>query len=169
LRTLVPWLTAGILLGGCAAPGGQEKDFGRRPDWSLRGPGGTNVSASDFERKVVVLDFWATWCPSCRREVPGWIELQDKYRGQGLVVLGLSFDRDPDLHDRWVKANHLNYLSLYAQTQEGKGEVAKFEKLIGPIEGYPTTLVINREGTIVYKHVGYGSPEEFERVLRPLF
>lgn len=169
MRTFLPGMVMLGLLGGCLLPGGQEKDFGRRPEWSFRTAEGTKISASDFEGKVVLLDFWATWCVPCRREVPGWIELQDKYRGQGLVILGLSFDRDPDQHDRWIKANHLNYLSLYAQTEEGKSEVAKFEKLIGPIEGFPTTLVINRDGTIVYKHVGFGSREEFERVLKPLF
>jgi peroxiredoxin len=154
---------------GCALPGGQEKDFGRRPDWSLTGPDEKKISASDFDHQVVIVDFWATWCIPCRREVPGWIELQRKYRERGLVIIGLSFDKDKDIHDRWVKANHLNYVSIFAETPEGRAEVVKFEKRIGTLDAYPTTIVINRDGTIVYKHVGYGSPEEFEKVLEPLF
>ena len=149
-------------------PQGQEKDFGRRPDWSLTGPDGTTISAAEFEHKVVILDFWATWCIPCRREIPGFIELQNKYKERGLVIVGLSFDRDKDIHDRWIQANHLNYRSIFALTDEGKTEIAKFERLIGQIEGYPTTIVINKHGEIVYKHVGYGSLEEFEKIITPL-
>jgi len=156
-------------LAGCSFPGGQLRDFGRRPDWSLSAPDGKKVSAVDYDRKVVLLDFWATWCIPCRQEVPGLIELQERYRDRGLAVVGFSFDRDPDVHDRWVRANRVNYPSLFARTQEGKAEVAKFETLIGPIDGYPTTLIIDREGRIVYKHVGYASMEDFEAILKPLF
>jgi thiol-disulfide isomerase/thioredoxin len=169
LRVLLYSIAAWGALAGCSLPVGQEKDFGKRPDWSLTGPDGTKISASDFEHKVVIVDFWATWCVPCRREIPGFIELQSKYKDRGLVIVGLSFDRDKDIHDRWIKANQLNYLSIFAQTEEGKTEVAKFEKLIGQIEGFPTTLVINKDGTIVYKHVGYGSQEEFENIIKPLF
>jgi thiol-disulfide isomerase/thioredoxin len=168
MRVFVLSLAAWAALGGCAVPGGQEKNFGKRPDWSLPGPSGAKISASDFDHKVVIVDFWATWCIPCRREIPGFIELQEKYKDRGLVIVGLSFDRDKDTHDRWIKANHLNYLSIFTQTPEGEAEVAKFEGRIGPIDGYPTTLVINRDGTIVYKHVGYGSPEDFEKILKPL-
>ena len=168
MRALLLSIAAWGTLGGCSLPGGQEKDFGKRPDWSLSGPDGTRISAADFESKVVIVDFWASWCIPCRREIPGFIELQNKYRDRGLVIVGLSFDRDKDVHDRWIQANHLNYLSIFAQTDEGKAEVAKFERLVGQIEGFPTTLVINKDGTIVYKHVGYGSPEEFESIIKPL-
>ncbi len=159
----VAWATS-----GCSAPRGEERDFGKRPDWCLTGPNGSRICAADFDRKVVIVDFWATWCPPCRREVADLIELQAKYKNQGLAILGLSFDRDKDIHDQWVRANQLNYPSVFVDTEEGRAEVAKFERLIGPLEGFPTTLVIRRDGLIVYKHVGYASSEEFERILRSL-
>ena len=168
MRIILLSVAACGTLWGCSMPVGQEKDFGKRPDWSLAGPDGTKISAADFDQKVVILDFWATWCIPCRREIPGFIELQEKYKEKGLVIVAFSFDRDKDIHDRWIKANHLNYLSLFADTEEGKVEVAKFERLIGQIDGFPTTIVINKEGRIVYKHVGYGSPEEFESIIKPL-
>jgi len=146
----------------------QEKDFGKRPDWTLPAPDGSKVSASDFDGKVVILDFWASWCPPCRQEVPGFIELQKKYKEKGLVMLGFSFDKDPETHAAWIKEHGLNYTSIFCGTSQGKQVVAEFEKLIGEIEGIPTTLVIDRRGHIVYKHVGYGPPGDFEKVIEPL-
>lgn len=145
-----------------------EKDYGTRPDWCLTLPGGEKVSAGDFDQKVVIVDFWASWCPPCRKEVPGFIDLQRKYKDQGLVVLGFSLDKNPESHDAWVKEQGLNYLSVYCQTDEGKKVITEFEKRISPIRMLPTTLVIDKTGKIVWKHVGYGSPEDFERVITPL-
>jgi thiol-disulfide isomerase/thioredoxin len=168
LRAFLISFAAWGALAGCSLPHGEEKNFGKWPDWSLTGSDGAHISALDFAHKVVIVDFWATWCIPCRREIPGFIELQNKYKERGLVIVGLSFDRDKDIHDRWIQANHLNYRSIFAQTEEAKAEIVKFERLIGPIEGYPTTIVISRNGEIVYKHVGYGSPEEFEEIIAPL-
>jgi thioredoxin-related protein len=63
----------------------------------------------------------------------------------------------------------MNYLSIFAMNEAGQAVIESFQKLIGEIKGIPTTLVIDRKGQIVYKHVGYGSPEDFEKVLKPLF
>ena len=160
-------LLAASLLGSCA--GGESKsDYGRRPDWSITLPDGKKVSAADYDDKVLILDFWATWCPPCRQEIPGFIELQKKYADKGLVVVGFSFDNEPSAHDVFVKQQHLNYLSIFMKTPAGDAVVDQFQKLIGEISGIPTTLVIDRKGHIVYRHVGYASPDEFEKVLVPL-
>ena len=158
------------LLGACAGgdspkPGG----YGRRPDWSMTLPDGKKVSAADYDSKVVMVDFWATWCPPCRQEIPGFISLQKKYADKGFAIVGFSFDNDPKDHDLWIKQQGLNYLSIFANTDAGKAVTEQFAKQIGEISGIPTTIVIDRKGMIVYKHVGYGSPEDFEKVLLPLF
>ena len=155
--------------GGGAASEAPKGGYGRRPDWSMTLPDGKKVSAADYDNKVLILDFWATWCPPCRQEIPGFIELQKKYADKGLVILGFSFDNEPVAHDVWVKQQKLNYLSIFMKTPAGEAVVDQFQKQIGEISGIPTTLVIDRKGTIVYRHVGYGSPEDFEKVLAPLF
>lgn len=162
-------LTLGALAAfGLACSGAQEKDYGKRPDWSMTLPDGKKAAAADYDGKVVIVDFWATWCPPCVKEVPGFIQLKKQYGEKGLEIVGFSLDRDMKTHDDWVKAKGVNYLSIFAQNEDGKKVMAGFEKLIGPIEGIPTTLVLDRKGQIVYKHVGYGSPEEFEKVIKPL-
>jgi len=146
----------------------QSRPAGRRPDWSLTLGDGRKVSAADFDGKVLIVDFWATWCPPCRKEIPGFIQLQKEYADKGLVIVGFSMDKDPQTHDRWIKEQGLNYLSIYANTDEGRAVVDQFQKVIGEISGIPTTLVIDRKGQIVFKHVGYASPEDFEKVFKPL-
>jgi thiol-disulfide isomerase/thioredoxin len=144
------------------------KDYGKRPDWSITLPDGKKASAADYDKKVVIVDFWATWCPPCRKEIPHFIKLKKDYGEKGLELVGFSFDRDQATHDKWIKDQGLNYLSIFAQTDDGKKIIEDFQKLIGEIKGIPTTLVIDRKGQIIYKHVGYGSYEDFEKVIKPL-
>jgi len=141
----------------------------RRPDWSLAGPDGKKVSAADFDGKVVVLNFWATWCPPCVAEIPGFIEIQKRHAAKGFTFIGFSFDQDADTHDRWVKAKQVNYPSLFAMTDEGKKVVEAFEKAAGAVEVYPTTFVIDRQGNIVARHEGYLSEPALEKFLAKLF
>src|SRR5271169_4324821 len=63
------------------------------PSWELQDLDGKTVHSSDFKGKVVILDFWATWCPPCRAEIPGFIELQKNYQAQGLAIVGVSVDQ----------------------------------------------------------------------------
>ena len=167
-RLTLASLFGAVALGACGSGGHDGQDYGRRPDWKITLPDGKTVSASDYDGKVLIVDFWATWCPPCRKEVPGFIQLQKNYGDKGLVVLGFSFDRDPATHDQWIKEQGVNYLSIFMGNEAGKPVVDEFQKLIGEISGIPTTLVIDRKGKIVYKHVGYGSPEDFEKVFKPL-
>jgi cytochrome c biogenesis protein CcmG/thiol:disulfide interchange protein DsbE len=98
----------------------EDGNYGKRPDWSVTLPDGKQATAADYDKKVVIVDFWATWCPPCRKEIPGFIELKKKYGDKGLEIVGLSLDRDQETHDKWVKDNGLNYLSIFATNDAGK-------------------------------------------------
>ncbi|MBW1722017.1 MAG: TlpA family protein disulfide reductase [Deltaproteobacteria bacterium] len=130
------------------------------PDFSLEDLSGELVSLSDFRGKVVLVDFWATWCPPCRQSIPELVQLQKKYREKGLVVLGISLD-DPQMISSkslqaFGEAFGINYNILRGNQKVVLDFFGKAETAI------PTMFVINREGFIVDKHVGFrpGSLEE---------
>ena len=82
----------------------------RAPVWELKDPEGKLVKSSDFDGKVVILDFWATWCPPCKAEIPGFIELQKKYGAKGLVVVGVSLDEQgPSVVKQFMTRFAMNY------------------------------------------------------------
>ena len=129
------------------------------PAWELKDVNGNPVKLADFKGKVVILDFWATWCPPCRAEIPHFIALQDKYRKQGLVVVGVSVDEGgAAVVSSFVKANKVNYPIVM-----GNMDVAQ---LYGATEGIPTTFVIDRKGDIIAKHLGFTDPDVFEKEVK---
>jgi peroxiredoxin len=147
---------------GTAAPPASNGEIGSQaPSFELADLTGQKVSSSTFAGKVVILDFWATWCPPCRDEVPHFVQLQSKYRDQGLSIVGLSLDAGgvkdvapfADEHD-------VNYTMLI-----GADDVAK---AFGGINSIPTTFVLDRQGKIVKRFVGYTPPEVIEATIAPL-
>jgi thiol-disulfide isomerase/thioredoxin len=135
------------------------------PGWKLRDVDGKLVASDDFKGKVLVVDFWATWCPPCRTEIPGYIDLQKKYASEGLVFVGVSVDGDPSLPDvkAFVKKFGVNYVIVMADE--------KIQDLFHVNQGYPTTFIIGRDGKIRAKKVGREPTADFEKeilsVLRP--
>lgn len=131
------------------------------PAWELKDVDGKTVKSSDFAGKVVVLDFWATWCGPCRMEIPGFIELHKQYADKGLVVVGVSLDRDgASAVKPFIEKSGINYHIVLAD----EAVVSAF----GGIEGIPTTFIIDRKGQIVHKHDGYAPKAEFEAEIKPL-
>ncbi len=130
------------------------------PAWQLKDVDGATVSSDQFKGKVVVLDFWATWCPPCREEIPGYIDLQRKYGKDGLAIVGVSLDRDgPAVVKRFMAAQKMNY-------QVVMGDDAIVDAF-GGVEAIPTTFIIDRSGMIRYRKVGAMPKAEFEDILRP--
>jgi peroxiredoxin len=129
------------------------------PDFALPDLNGNTVSLSDFKEKVVFLNFWATWCPPCRAEIPYFIELIDKYEEEGFVVLGVALDpREFDKVQPFVDQMGINYPVVLDKTGASN--------LYGGIYSIPTTFVVNREGKVVEQIVGSRPKAEFEKLIK---
>jgi cytochrome c biogenesis protein CcmG/thiol:disulfide interchange protein DsbE len=119
------------------------------PDFVLKDTEGKNVQLSRFRGKVVVVEFWATWCPPCKATIPGLIALQEKYTDKGLVVLGISIDEGDDLASKlsaFSKEHKINYPILI-----GTEEVARAYGVMS----IPATFLIGRDQKIISAYKGY--------------
>jgi cytochrome c biogenesis protein CcmG/thiol:disulfide interchange protein DsbE len=126
-------------------------DRDKAPDFSLAGPSGKTVSLSDFKGKVVIVDFWATWCPPCRRGIPDLIDLQTQF-GDKLAVIGISVDTDTkDRVASFAQNFNINYTVLFATPE--------VVQAYGSIQSIPTSFIIDKNGKIVNQHVGL-TPKE---------
>jgi len=127
----------------CAKPG-KEPQAIPAPDFSLQDIRGNALSLADFKGKVLVLNFWATWCPPCRREIPDLIAAYDELKGEGLEIVGVSVDELPaaSLLD-WVKKMGITYPVALATEKI----VADYE----PGDYIPATIIVDRKGLIRYR------------------
>ena len=131
-------------------------------DFVIKDMNGEDVDLADFKGKVVLLDFWATWCGPCKYEIPSFVELQDQYRDQGLVVLGFSVDDTVDKLKPFADEYKMNYPVLVGRDREDVQEA------YGPLWGIPVTFVIGRDGAICKKHMGMSTKEQFEKEIKEL-
>jgi peroxiredoxin len=123
---------------------------------------GKSVTLSDYRGKVVLLDFWATWCPPCRKEIPGLISLYDAYRARGLVVVGVSMDDSKSDIRKFKKKLGMNYPILIGNGHDD------LEPAFGPLP-LPMAFVISRDGRICFKHDGMTEKDQLEREISGLF
>jgi len=130
------------------------------PTFSLTDITGKPLKLSDYWGKVVVLDFWATWCGPCRIEIPSFIELQNRYASQGFTMIGISMDDSPEPVVDYYRQLHMNYPVAVGNDRLGE--------LYGGMPGLPTTFVIGRDGRIYAKHVGATDPAVFEAEIKQL-
>ena len=130
------------------------------PAWTLQDVDGKAVSSDQLKGKVVVLDFWDTWCGPCRSEIPGYVALQKKYADAGLVVVGVSLDRGgPQVVKKFVQDEKVAYMIVMGDD--------KTADAFGGVEAIPTTFIIDREGTVRFRKEGAMAHEEFEEILKP--
>ncbi len=130
------------------------------PQFTLSSLDGKTVAMKNLSNKVVVIDFWATWCGPCREEIPHLNKLYSDYKGQGLEIIGISMDDGPDVVKEFARELRMEYPLVM-----GNDELAD---QFGGILGLPTTFIVDRKGNIVKKFVGLPSAEVLNRVVREL-
>jgi len=156
-------LLAGCLIPSCNTPGHSvkaanvkpDKDRKTAPDFALKDADGKTVRLADYRGKVLLLDFWATWCGPCKIEIPWFMEMQRKNKDRGFEVLGVSMD-----DEGWeVVKPFVTHLGINYRIVIGNDATAQ---LYGGVDALPTTFLIDRAGKIAAVHVGLSSKRDFE-------
>ena len=134
----------------------------RLPDFSVKDLQEREISSADLRGKVVLIDFWATWCQPCKKEMPGYQKLLDRYGPQGFVVIGFKFDTMQDTEDpiRFARKIGVHYPLAVASDD--------LKLKFGGIEGLPTTMLYDRRGILRKKIIGFEYTEAVESDLKPL-
>jgi peroxiredoxin len=131
------------------------------PDFSLPDLDGKAVRLSDFDGQVRIVDFWATWCPPCRKEIPHFQALHETYGSRGVKIIGVALDDEgADVVRPFAEKAGMTYTSVI-----GNADVTR---QYGRIEAIPTTFVIDRKGRIYRKYVGYRDYATFEEDVKTL-
>jgi thiol-disulfide isomerase/thioredoxin len=130
------------------------------PEFSLPDLTGQKLDLSYYRGKVVLLDFWATWCDPCRDEIPHFVELQDKYGDQGLQIIGVSMDDGPEPVREFHQRFKMNYPVVMGNAKTGE--------LYGGVLGLPIAFLIGRDGRIFAKHIGATDISVFEKEIANL-
>jgi cytochrome c biogenesis protein CcmG/thiol:disulfide interchange protein DsbE len=130
-------------------------------NFSLKSADGTSYRLSKYKGKVVVINFWATWCGPCRQEIPDFIEAYKKYKKKGLEIIGISLDQDGWTKViPYVKESNINYPVVLGDEQVVQN--------YGGIDAIPTTFIVDRKGNIVARQTGIMSLRQLEAKLKPL-
>lgn len=129
------------------------------PDFTIQDASGTQFKLSGYRGKVVLLDFWATWCHGCKTEIPWYMEFQDKYKDRGLSVIGISMDESWKPVKPFLEEKKINYRVAVADD--------KITALYN-IHEMPVTLLIDKSGRIADSHVGVVDKDAFEKEIQVL-
>jgi cytochrome c biogenesis protein CcmG/thiol:disulfide interchange protein DsbE len=132
----------------------------KAPDFTLVGPAGNKVSLSDYKGKVVIVDFWATWCPPCRKGIPDLVDIQTEF-GNKVAVIGISVDTETkDQVASFIESFNINYTVLFATPDVVQS--------YGNIESIPTSFIIDKNGNIVNQYVGLTPKETYINEIKKL-
>ncbi len=129
-----------------------DGDFPSAPDFTITDLSGNELSLSDYEGKVIFVNLWATWCSPCRAEIPGFVEVYEEYKDQGMQIIGISVDDfGADKVRDFVKKYEISYpVAMYTR---------EFIRAYEPGRAIPVTVIIDKSGLIRHRHIGYMDKE----------
>jgi thiol-disulfide isomerase/thioredoxin len=173
VTTQMPWLTKHEtkMVEQRSAPRGEEAaamlscPADAKPanlNFTMKDVAGKNVTLADFKGKVMLLDFWATWCGPCKVEIPHFIEFQEKYGAKGFQVVGISVDDTAEKLEPYVRDMKMNYPVLQGLNHDD------VQDAYGPILGIPVSVLISRDGKVCATHTGLTDKGVFEREIKAL-
>jgi len=147
---------------GAAAPAaGGSCDQGRATfDFVLKNEMNQPVKLAEYKGKVVIVNFWATWCGPCKVEIPDFVKLYAEYKDKGLVIVGISIDDSAEQLQAFMREYKMNYPVVQMRPE--------VEDAWGPFYGYPTSFIVARDGSICTKHIGPATKEQFESEIKAL-
>lgn len=131
--------------------------------FTIKDMNGRDVKLSDFKGKVILLNFWATWCGPCKVEIPGFVELYNGYKDKGFVVLGVSTDDSAEQLRKFSRDMKITYPVLVGNDRSDITDDA-----YGPMWGIPVSFLIGKDGTICHRYMGLAMKEQLERELNVL-
>jgi len=155
-------LISGLVAGCSSAPKAQQH-LDRKPaaNFSLTDASGAKVALADYKGKVVLLNFWATWCGPCKVEIPWFMEFNKAYKNRGLAVVGVSLD-----DDGWKSVKpYLAEKKIDYTVVVGNDAVSKS---YGDVDSLPTTFIIDQDGRIAFTHTGLVSKDIYEKEIQSL-
>ncbi len=132
------------------------------PDFSVKDLQGREISSVDLRGNVVLIDFWATWCQPCKKEMPGYQKLVNHYGSRGFAVVGFKFDTMMDMEDPVIFAKKIGVHYPLAVAADD------LKQKFGGIEGLPTTMLYDRQGILRKKVIGFEYTNVIESELKPL-
>jgi cytochrome c biogenesis protein CcmG/thiol:disulfide interchange protein DsbE len=141
-------------------------DAKRKPaqlDFTVRDMHGRDVRMADFKGRVLLVNFWATWCGPCKHEIPAFVELYNAYKDKGFAVLGISTDDTPEQLKQFAKQMNMTYPVLVGSDREDI-----IDEAYGPMWGIPVSFLIMKDGTICHRYMGLVTKEQLERELKAL-
>jgi thiol-disulfide isomerase/thioredoxin len=148
--------------GGAAGKAGSSCDATGKAtfDFVLKDEHDLPVKLADYKGKVVIVNFWATWCGPCKMEIPDFVKLYAQYKEKGLVIVGISIDDSPEQLQAFMREYHMNYPVVQMRPE--------VEDAWGPFYGYPTSFIVARDGSICTKHIGPATHDQFEAEIKAL-
>ena len=154
-----PWSSLGAFAAGGSCPANAKP---ANLNFTLKDLNNKDVKLSSFKGKVILLDFWATWCGPCKVEIPWFIEFQNKYKQQGLEVIGVVTEDTLEKAKPFAAQWKMNYTILQGNERDDVDDA------FGPMYGLPVTVLISRDGKICGKHIGLSGKDVFEREIKSL-